>query len=379
MTMENSLGKVPMAELWTSDDPARCAATLAMFVNTGGRGMCPGNQREDRGTVQRFEECSVRGGETDCLAIRVFGKTILIEAPPALLQEVKREFPIDPAYSAMCNAAYRIVVSRDVSPQTNGHLAVSWFSPQGIRLEESQREFRFVYSIGGVVRHIRKDCMTIVEIGKDAPAYALVRTAISHAAQRAAFREGWSLIHAGLVRAKGSTGILLLGPKGAGKSLMGLWMAQSGHMLITDELVALRIEDEGVRGIGLPRRVSVRKDAAAFIGLKGEAHWVSGEWKMFLDLPREAACSQAVVIDRIVRLTLSDKSECSRWALSPMSAQRELFNAGVGDCIETPWALLQHVSFRLARDIPCEVACLGRDLEKSREWVMRERWDDGVR
>ncbi|MDJ1130764.1 hypothetical protein [Streptomyces iconiensis] len=77
-------------------------------------------------------------------------------------------------------------------------------------------------------------------------------------------------LHAGLV-AREARGALVLGPKRSGKTSTVLAALRAGHRFVGNDDVTLRTAGEGWKGRGWPRRVSVRGDTFAAVGLPGDA------------------------------------------------------------------------------------------------------------
>ncbi|MEU8825711.1 hypothetical protein [Streptomyces sp. NPDC048636] len=80
-------------------------------------------------------------------------------------------------------------------------------------------------------------------------------------------------LHAGMV-AQGECGALLLGEKRAGKTSTVLSALRSGHRFVGNDDVSVRADGRGWAGRGWPRRVSVRGDTFAAVGLPGDTHRV---------------------------------------------------------------------------------------------------------
>lgn len=70
-------------------------------------------------------------------------------------------------------------------------------------------------------------------------------------------------LHASCV-AKGSTGMLLLGPGRSGKSTLAKAMFNSGFRVLSDDRIFCSIQREGLRAYGLPRPLKLRQDAGTW-------------------------------------------------------------------------------------------------------------------
>ncbi len=70
-------------------------------------------------------------------------------------------------------------------------------------------------------------------------------------------------LHASCV-AKGSTGMLLLGPGRSGKSTLAKAMSNAGFRVLSDDRIFCSIQSEGLRAYGLPRPIKLRQDAGTW-------------------------------------------------------------------------------------------------------------------
>jgi hypothetical protein len=113
------------------------------------------------------------------------------------------------------------------------------------------------------------------------------------------------LFHAGAIEADG-VGILLPGASGSGKSTLVAGLVRRGHGYLTDELVAVDMENGQL--LPYPKPITVKPGSFGVLGdmgpdvrpLSGHRPWVGQEWQVAVgdDIGRRigAACAPGVVV-----------------------------------------------------------------------------------
>lgn len=373
-SIECLLGQIPIVELSLSTNFRQAADILATAVTSGNLS----NMGKDfRSIIAPSSSVSIEQSKTSTLnmqrgstplVIDVFGMPVSLYGPAEVLSKASKEFCR--GNLGVSPPIYEIhIVKRDTTVSED--LFMVWrSSPLDLTLWEGRSERRFVFDNGNCIRHLKNEDISIVEVGDIEVAYPLLRAAVSHVAQRLAVRKGWVVFHSGLVSSNNGHSTMIIGPKGSGKSLCCLWLSEAGYNLITDELVAIDPLRSELMALGLKRDISVRMDAAKLFAVKEKMCFpFGGEEKAVLDLPENECRTQWINVVRIIRPTVCNIDKCKRAKMRESEAQRELFRAGIGDCGETPWGMLQCLTFRIAKRTLVEVLYLSKDLSKSRDSV----------
>lgn len=369
-SIECMIGRVPIIELPLSTNFRQAADMLVKVVKSGK----PFNSVKNRNIFvpDSIEESIISRidvqKKSHLLIIDVFGMPVALYGSTELLSMASKEFRESnlkgslPVYEIYIDERYKTV---------SENLSMVWRSlPLGLTLWEGKRERRFVFDNGTCIRHLKNKDVSIIEIDDLRIAYPLLRATISHVAQRLAVKKGWIIFHSGLVSTDDGHSIMVIGPKGSGKSLCCLWLSEIGYKLITDELVAIDPLQPELMALGLNRDISVRMDAAKLFTVKENMQFpFGGEDKAILDLPVKEYKTQFTNVVSIVRPSICNIDKVKKTKMTESESQRELFRASVGDCGEIPWGQFQLLTFHIAKRILVEALYLSTDLPKSRESV----------
>ncbi|MEY2475592.1 MAG: HPr Serine kinase C-terminal domain [Actinomycetota bacterium] len=208
--------------------------------------------------------------EISCLSFA--GVSVSVDAPHDVLAMVHREFGPAPPESSLV-AAWRVVVRYEPDPeacargvlQAEEHLLIAndlganrvlWGGPGGAAVR--------VYE-GGVGFSQSRDGSTLVVVRDHAAAVWVVRSEICAAVMTSLAAASWTVLHAGVVASDSGRGVVIAGPKGAGKSTTSLLAWHFGYRLLTDE--ACFFTERDVRRVhGLHRRPAVSASTARAYG-----------------------------------------------------------------------------------------------------------------
>lgn len=157
--------------------------------------------------------------------------------------------PIDPIHEPDVTVRFSSLAEASVEPNQGNEILVSL--PWGLKL---------------LIRHGR-------EVFVDAPANvdsAVLRAHILGAAMACVLRQrGYLVLHASCV-AQGEKAIAFLGGSGWGKSTLASLFHQQGYSLLTDDVMAIRMDEPAPLAVPSFPEVKLLPDAAAAVGMSDE-------------------------------------------------------------------------------------------------------------
>ena len=305
------------------------------------------------------------------ITVVVMGFPIELYASKDVLDKARVEFP--EAISGISPAIYRIYFS-DEPELLDTDLNMIWNSPQlELSLWENKTSQTFAFGTGESVQHLKNESTSVVfsESRDPEAVYPLFRAAITYVGRLLAGREGWVPMHAGLMLSPSGTGLLVVGPKGSGKTLTCLWLKEAGYELFTDELAAVSRRESGFHAIGLGRDTTVRPDAVSlFGGSPPETFYpFSGSRKASVGGPLAQSHNKWIPIDRIVRPNTWRGSTCSLERMDQVTTQKELYRASAEDHWEKTHRTRQRITFGMANVVEADLVHLSKDLGESSRFV----------
>jgi hypothetical protein len=194
----------------------------------------------------------------------------------------------------------------------------------------------------------------------------LVTYALSAALRQ---RRRYELHSAAVVDPDGGAGVLIVGPSGSGKSTMSVHLASAGWPFLTDDVLLLGLEPDGVTAWPLRRRFAITPDTYAASGFlqartalddleiqEGKRPFVPHE--IFAGGFRDR-CRPGVVL--FPELTGTDRTDLERLATG--DAMARLIRMNPWSCYDRATAP-QHLAVlaALARQAPAFAVRAGRDL-----------------
>ena len=235
-----------------------------------------------------------------------------------------------------------------------------------------RREFRFDDG-RRIIHHKDAKLTTVVSDGLDGE-YPLLRAAVGQVVQRLAVADGWLPCHAALLSHEDGNGIMLIGPKGAGKTSCCMWMQEAGLGVSSDELAMLRTDGDRLLAYGLARGMSVCEDIMGPNAL-GDSVSSPFSWGTKRVIPSQRPLhispQSACVVRRIFCPIVVPWGEPHLRQMTCAESQLALLKASVRDAGEVDKAAAQALAFRVARDFEIDILSLTPDHASCLQFVKR--------
>lgn len=157
---------------------------------------------------------------------------------------------------------------------------VRWQSDRiDLKFSETRDYWYYYFDNKCLIQYDKLFTKAIVVFEENENGYSYVRSIIGYVIQMLSIKKGDICIHAALLRDKNGDGIIILGPKGSGKTTICYWLLGLGYTIQSDETTILRSDRGDFYALGIRRNLTLRDDISK--------HHICGGQQLYFPFSKE--------------------------------------------------------------------------------------------
>lgn len=219
----------------------------------------------------------------------------------------------------------------------------------------------------------QKNAKVLIALNQDG--YSYIRSVIGFIVQMLSIENGEVCLHAALLCNSQKKGVLLIGPKCAGKTTLSYWLQEAGYYIQSDETTILKRKEDKFFATGIKRDITLRNDISKFHRLDTHEKLFfpfSQESKTIVKLEEKALIMDNIEITDMYRLNIHEDNCFDISSMSTSNISSEIYKSGLLDLPNIDYTNLQKMSFDIATKIKGQWCFINKDIGKMRENIIKQ-------